>query len=126
MSDQGSSFFTSEGDLYVYSLLENKMEQWEVPIQQKATQNEVVTDLAEREGELYYMTCQYTPSDHGTSDDLVECRENGIYRMDFKTKKLEKVSDSCGFMLLNLEDDLYVSNSGFIFQKLTKCEWIKK
>lgn len=118
-------FCTDNGYLYEYSLTENKMEQWEVPIQPKKTENDVITDLAMRNGELYYLSCQYTPSDVGTDDDLVECKENGIYRMDFETKTLEKVSDSCGFMLLNLEDDLYVVNSGFFFKKLKKCEWIK-
>lgn len=118
-------FCTNNGYLYEYSLTENKMEQWEVPIQPKKTENDVITDLAMRNGELYYLSCQYTPSDVGTDDDLVECKENGIYRMDFETKTLEKVSDSCGFMLLNLEDDLYVVNSGFFFKKLKKCEWIK-
>lgn len=60
-----------------------------------------------------------------TDDDLVECKENGIYRMNLKTKTLEKVSNSCGVMLLNLEDDLYVVNSEFFYHKLKKCEWIK-
>lgn len=119
-------FCTDNGYLYEYSLTENKMEQWEIPIRQKDTENDVITDLAMRNGELYYLSCEYTPTDHYyTDDNLVERIENGIYRMNLETKTLEKVSNSCGFMLLNLEDDLYVVNSRFIFKKLKKCEWIK-
>lgn len=110
--------FWTLDDLYVYSIPDDTMTEWEVPVRQKSTENVVSTDLKVWEGQIYYLSCQYEEAD--LQGDLIEDARNGVYRMDFETKKLEKVSDRCGDWLLNLEDGLYIAEQGVIFPKLKK------
>lgn len=105
---KGKFVFATEAlQLYVYD------EQKETLHKVKAIENEYSGDgdVAEWNGDIYYLLCFYDDGDLHNSLTRLDSAENGIYKLDTDKGILEKVSDKTGEILLSLNNQLCIART---------------
>lgn len=98
-------FRTHEGDVYLYAIEENKIRKLELPI---SRDKNIIYDMIKVRNKVYYMTSIHEYTDLYSRNSRIDCKENGIYQIDVRNGRFDKVSDECGFDLLCMDDKLYV------------------
>lgn len=103
-------FATESLKLYVYDEQKETLQKVKIPKDEEHSED---GDITEWEGNVYYMLSHYNDGDLHISFTRVDSPQNGIYKLDVDNKKMEKVSNEAGTIMLVMNNQLCIADTHF-------------
>ena len=103
-------FATESLDMYVYDEQKETLDKVKMPKEEEHSKD---GDVIKWKGNVYYMLSYYDDGDLHNSFTRVDSSQNGIYKLNIDNKKMEKVSDEVGEIMLVMNNRLYIAASHF-------------
>lgn len=114
-------FATESLDMYVYEEQKETLDKVKMPKEEEHSKD---GDVIKWKGNVYYMLSYYDDGDLHNSFTRVDSSQNGIYKLNIDNKKMEKVSDKVGEIMLVMNNRLYIADSHFfgIFYRINSAD----
>lgn len=103
-------FATESLELYIYDEQEEMLHKVKIPKEEKHSED---GDIVEWKGNVYYMFSCYGDGDLHNSFTRIDSSKNGIYKLNIDNKKLNKVSNEVGTIMLVMNNQLYIADTHF-------------
>ncbi len=104
-------FSTASLNLYVYDEQKETLDKVKIPKEDKHSKD---GDIIKWKGNVYYMLSYYDDGDLHNSFTRFDSPQNGIYKLNVDNKKMEKVSDEVGEIMLVMNNELFIADSHFL------------
>lgn len=103
-------FATESLKLYVYDEQKEMLQNVKIPEEEQHSED---GDIIAWKGNVYYMFSCYDDGDLHNSFTRVDSPKNGIYKLNIVNKKMEKVSNEVGKIMLVMNNQLYIADTHF-------------